>query len=117
MIENAHSVLEGTFAAVEKQVRTESTLLEEGGELRMRSGEMKRDEGRWERVRDDEDWELIYEWKRTSTVWGTSEVTISWEIPNDVEIGRYRIKYFGDAKSLGGEISSFEGVSGVFVIV
>ena len=115
--------LEGTFAAVEKQVGTEYTRLEESddidgeGELRMRKDGTRSDEGRWERVLDDEDWELIYEWKRISTVWGTSEVVISWEIPNDVESGRYRIKYFGDAKSLGGEISSFEGVSGVFTIV
>jgi neutral ceramidase len=115
--------LEGTFAAVEKQVGTEYTRLEESddidgkGELRVRNGGTRSDEGTWERVLDDEDWELIYEWKRISTVWGTSEVVISWEIPNDVESGRYRIRYFGDAKSLGGEISSFEGVSGVFTIV
>jgi len=115
--------LEGTFAAVEKQVETEYTHLDDGGdidwegELRVRNGEMSGDEGRWECVRDDEDWELIYEWKRTSTILGTSEVTISWEIPNDVEIGKYRIRYFGDSKSFDGEISSFEGVSGVFAIV
>ena len=115
--------LEGTFAAVEKKIGTESAGLGEGsdidgeGELRIRNDGTRSDEGRWERVLDDEDWELIYEWKRINTVWGTSEVTISWEIPNDVESGRYRIRYFGDAKSLRGEISSFEGVSGMFAIV
>ncbi|TKA30740.1 hypothetical protein B0A50_02460 [Salinomyces thailandicus] len=33
----------------------------------------------WRRVRDDGDWGLVFEWRRTSTVAGTSEVRISWE--------------------------------------
>lgn len=51
--------LEGTFAAVEKLVDPAT--------------------GRWEQVRDDADWSLVYEWRRTSTALGTSQVTISWE--------------------------------------
>ncbi|KAL1590224.1 hypothetical protein WHR41_01369 [Cladosporium halotolerans] len=111
--------LGGTFAAVEK--------FDAGASA-------------WKQVRSDEDWSLLYEWTRTSTVLGTSEVTISWEtkwetgawkeacggapeahgelMPRDEELrGRYRLKYYGDAKGLGGKITAFEGVSGEFEIV
>ena len=33
----------------------------------------------WQQIRDDSDWSLVYQWNRTNTVTGTSEVTISWE--------------------------------------
>ena len=88
--------LERTYAAVEKQDKG----------------------GFWETVRDDTDWSLIFEWKRASTILGTSEVTITWEIEPDVEVGNiYRIRYFGASKTvLGGDIVQFEGVSGKFHI-
>lgn len=91
----------------------------------------------WRRVRDDSDWSLVYEWKRTSSAYGSSEVTISWEtkwetahwredgaaphgdllVRQDEDIrGYYRIRYYGDAKSFGGEITAFEGVSREFRI-
>ncbi|KAF7188056.1 Neutral ceramidase 2 [Pseudocercospora fuligena] len=113
--------LEQTFAAVEK---------------------LNLDIAVWEEIRNDEDWSLVYEWKRTSTALGTSEVKISWEtkwengdwrgnetdegkdvhtellVRNDDELrGTYRLRYYGDAKSLGGGITAFEGVSGEFEIV
>nr|OQO21001.1 hypothetical protein B0A51_11408 [Rachicladosporium sp. CCFEE 5018] len=111
--------LEQTFAAVEKYDSRANT---------------------WTQMRDDSDWSLVYEWKRTSTVIGSSQVTLSWETKwengawrrdntgvidethgglmiRDVELrGRYRLKYYGDAKSFGGSITPFEGVSGVFDI-
>ena len=68
----------------------------------------------WERVRDDKDWFLVYKWKRTNTILGYSEVTVEWEIEPITPTGMYRIKYYGDAKSLGGSITAFEGTSGVF---
>jgi neutral ceramidase len=118
--------LGGTFAAVERYT----------------------DQGTWEIVRDDEDWSLVFEWERTSTTVGTSQVTISWELgwevgdwgrvdaktssgeakdelrkeleKREAEMklkGRYRIKYLGDSKGIGGSITAFEGVSGVFELV
>lgn len=110
--------LGGTFAAVEQ--------LDEAS-------------GAWKQIRDDEDWSIVYEWKRTSTTLGTSEVTISWETKwetgawreeNDDSKGihgdlfhrdsplqgRYRLRYFGDAKSLGGGVTPFEGTSAEFTI-
>lgn len=114
--------LGGTFAAVEKYDADSSV---------------------WTQVRDDEDWSLVFEWTRTSTVLGTSEVTISWETKwetgawrepdqpdashNDPHgelmtrsgglAGRYRLKYYGDAKALGGSVSPFEGMTGEFEVL
>jgi neutral ceramidase len=99
-------------------------------------------------VRDDEDWSVVFEWERTSTTVGTSQVTISWELGWEVgdwgrvngkalagddktelkkalekrEIeaqlkGKYRIRYFGDSKGIGGSITGFEGVSREFELV
>jgi len=95
----------------------------------------------WRRVRDDSAWSLVYEWKRTSSITGTSEVTISWETKwetgawrgrsgdsddeshgdlmarDGAELkGLYRLRYYGDAKALGGKITPFEGVSSEFRI-
>ena len=73
--------------------------------------------GKWVKVRDDEDWSLVFEWRRTSTVLGTSEVDISWEIEEGVEVGRYLIRYNGASKAaVSGEITDFEGMSRIFVV-
>ncbi|KAL2020934.1 hypothetical protein VTK56DRAFT_7821 [Thermocarpiscus australiensis] len=91
--------LEGTFAAVER--------------LDLLSGE----EEVWKRVWDDEDWSLVFHWRRTSEVLGTSEVEIVWETEAWAEPGVYRIRYYGDAKSLGGKIEAFEGLSSAFTLL
>lgn len=83
--------LEGTFAAVEQQVN-----------------------GQWTRVRDDADWFLVYTWRRTNFVLGYSEVDITWETAGNAAAGTYRIKYYGDSKSLLGTVRSFEGTSNSF---
>jgi neutral ceramidase len=87
--------LEGTFAAVEQ--RDEAT-------------------GQWFEVRNDKDWFLVYNWKRTSTILGTSEVTLEWEVEPGTPKGVYRLRYYGDSKSLGGKITAFEGTSGTFSV-
>jgi neutral ceramidase len=89
--------LEGTYAAVEK--------LESDGKT-------------WTRVRSDEDWGLVYTWKRTNVLLGYSQVVISWETDSGSDgAGTYRIRYYGDAKSLlGGKLSAFEGVSNSFTL-
>lgn len=124
--------LEGTFAAVERLKTSSSQLSEDvvGGEDELKTREedelTAREEDeltarevdeKWEVVRDDSDWDLVYEWKRVNTVLGTSDVTISWEIGEDAEKGKYRLRYYGDAKALGGDISAFERTSAVFEIV
>jgi neutral ceramidase len=88
--------LEQTFAAVEKLVA---------------------EYGSWMTVRDDSDWGLVFNWKKTSEVLGTSEVQIVWETEEWAEPGEYRIKYYGDSKSISGDITAFEGTSGTFTLV
>ncbi|KAF9882182.1 neutral/alkaline non-lysosomal ceramidase [Colletotrichum karsti] len=88
--------LEGTYASVERLV------IDRGGITK------------WDVVRDDQDWGLIFHWKRTSDLLATSEVEIVWETEEDAEPGTYRFRYHGDSKALGGKITSFEGTSGQF---
>ncbi|KAH0495161.1 hypothetical protein TgHK011_008728 [Trichoderma gracile] len=88
--------LEQTFAAVEHR----------------RRGEID-----WTVVRDDSDWGLIYSWKRSSFLKGTSSASVTWEIEAWAEPGEYRLCYFGDAKSIDGEITAFEGRSAAFMVV
>ncbi|KAK1141248.1 hypothetical protein N8T08_009287 [Aspergillus melleus] len=96
--------LESTFAAVERQKPGTST---------------------WEVVRNDHDWNLVYQWKRTNTVLGYSEVTLQWHIEDDfynagnpqpLQDGTYRLHYYGDSKSIDGKVSSFEGVGRPFKV-
>lgn len=68
----------------------------------------------WKRVRDDSDWDVVFEWKRINTVLATSEVKVTWETSAEDERGVYRLKYYGDAKGLGGSITAFAGSSSVF---
>ncbi|OAA55210.1 neutral/alkaline nonlysosomal ceramidase [Niveomyces insectorum RCEF 264] len=86
--------LEDTFAAVEMQNST----------------------GGWNQVRSDADWSLVYTWKRTNTLLGHSEVTLSWESETSASPGTYRLRYNGDSKPLIGSISSFTGVSSPFTL-
>ncbi len=71
----------------------------------------------WIRVRDDADWSLIFRWTRTSELMATSEVEIVWETEDWAEPGVYRIRYFGDAKSIGGHLTPFEGTSALFTLL
>ncbi|KAK2744416.1 hypothetical protein FQN57_004313 [Myotisia sp. PD_48] len=95
---------ERTFAAVERQVGASNN---------------------WEVVRTDADWNLVYNWARKSTVLGTSEVTIEWQIedayysvadPRKLESGTYRLRYYGDSRSMAGEITAFEGIGPPFKV-
>ncbi|PVH97261.1 Neutral/alkaline nonlysosomal ceramidase [Periconia macrospinosa] len=88
--------LEGTFTAVERQ----------------------NGDGTWTRIKDDTDWELLYEWKRVNGLLGTSEVTVTWDTGvTGAAPGTYRLKYYGDSKAaFGGTITAFEGTSGTFTI-
>ncbi|KAJ4986985.1 neutral/alkaline non-lysosomal ceramidase [Stagonosporopsis vannaccii] len=72
----------------------------------------------WRQVRTDADWDLLFEWRRVNGLTGTSDVTVSWDTALAPPApGRYRIRYYGDSKAVGGRITAFEGVSGEFRIV
>jgi neutral ceramidase len=70
----------------------------------------------WKTVKDDGDWSVVFHWRRTSEVMATSEVTVEWETGEEDEVGLYRLRYYGDAKSLGGGITPFTGSSRVFTL-
>ncbi|KAG5949448.1 hypothetical protein E4U53_005877 [Claviceps sorghi] len=86
--------LEQTFAAVEQQGAGQS----------------------WTQVRNDDDWFLVYSWRRTNLLLGHSEVDISWETYGNARPGTYRVKYYGDSKHLSGRIEAFEGTSNPFTL-
>lgn len=89
--------LEGTFTSIERFSASEQ---------------------KWVQVRNDADWSVVYEWKRVNGLTGTSEVAVTWDTALDrPAAGRYRVRYFGDAKAVGGKITAFEGVSGEFAVV
>lgn len=94
--------LEQTFAAVEMCVYEEKPCSDEGS--------------KWERVRDDSDWSLVFHWVKTSEIAGTSEVRVVWKTEEWATEGTYRIRYFGDSKAVGGTITAFEGLSGNFIL-
>ncbi len=89
----------------------------------LRSGtgylEVQRQDGdAWTVVAHDWDPETTFRWQRTGGALSpTSEVTIDWRLPAEVEPGTYRIVYHGDAKSLGGVIKPISGTSPTFVVV
>jgi neutral ceramidase len=68
----------------------------------------------WVTVRDDGDWDTRFAWKQGLK--GESEVTVSWDIPEDAAPGRYRIRYLGEAKDDRGVLHGFAGLSPVFVV-
>ncbi|MFD7076842.1 neutral/alkaline non-lysosomal ceramidase N-terminal domain-containing protein [Nocardioides sp. NPDC059952] len=69
----------------------------------------------WQRIADDGDWSTKLHWQRYGVA--ASKVTITWDVPEDVTPGSYRIRYFGDARSLLGTIRSISGTSPTFSVV
>lgn len=71
-------------------------------------------DGQWTRVHDDGDWSTKFRWQRDGLA--ASKVRITWDIPADADPGRYRIRYFGDARGLLGSISPIAGTSPLFTV-
>ena len=71
----------------------------------------------WITVYYDWDWCTTFNWTRISTLLGTSQVTITWDIPEDAPSGTYRIKYNGADKSgWTGKIRQHTGYSWEFTV-
>ena len=72
----------------------------------------------WETVANDWDWETKYRWKRNNCfpTFGCSHVTVEWDIPDDAAPGTYRLRCFGDWKSVGGDLHPYEGTSSPFEV-
>ena len=70
-------------------------------------------DGGWTSVADDGDWSTKLRWRRSDDV---STVTISWDVPDDVVAGRYRIRYFGNARDASGGVRQIEGRTRLFSV-
>ncbi|KAI1782263.1 Neutral/alkaline nonlysosomal ceramidase [Ganoderma leucocontextum] len=70
----------------------------------------------WKSVRSDSHPSTTYQWKRTSTILGTSTVNITWVVEDGTPAGTYRLTYFGDQKPFIGNIGPFVGHSSNFTI-
>ena len=70
--------------------------------------------GQWATVATDSEWSTIYRWKRDYLSVSTAQ--ISWTVPAGAVAGTYRIVHHGDAKVLGGRITSFTGATRGFSV-
>ncbi|XP_077971927.1 putative neutral ceramidase C [Styela clava] len=72
--------------------------------------------GSWKTIHTDADWETKFIWKRTSTMYATSEVTILWATDETTSPGIYRICHHGFYKSLLYGIQEYSGQSRTFIV-
>jgi len=72
--------------------------------------------GEWQIFRTDSHPSTTYNWVQTNTILGTSQVNLTWTIEDGTASGTYRFRYFGDAKPLIGDITSFTGQSSNFTV-
>ncbi|KAG8199020.1 hypothetical protein JTE90_001815 [Oedothorax gibbosus] len=72
--------------------------------------------GNWSVIATDSDWETKFHWVRTNIVLGHSEATASWDIPENTQSGKYRIRHYGYSKSIFQKITPYKGTSKTFVI-
>lgn len=74
--------------------------------------------GNWVVLYNDDDWNTKYIWDRPKgQLSSESTATVQWQIPEWTLSGTYRIKVYGDAKTLIGTLLSFEGMSQEFQVV
>ncbi|XP_067670891.1 neutral ceramidase B-like [Haliotis asinina] len=70
----------------------------------------------WDVVFTDSSRHTRFYWHHTNYILGESAAEISWDIPANQEPGTYRIKHFGDHKSILGTITAFSGTSSSFQV-
>ncbi|XP_024944699.1 neutral ceramidase isoform X3 [Cephus cinctus] len=75
------------------------------------------DDETWTSVATDADWETTFVWERTSVVLGSSDVLISWKVPDDVEPGHYRIRHNGHYRYILGGVYPYQGVTNQFQVL
>lgn len=75
------------------------------------------EEDQWITIANDWDWNTKYRWKRIDPVWGSSQVTIEWNIPQNTLPGTYRIVHYGNYKNgWNKKIYPYTGTSSTFTI-
>ena len=73
-----------------------------------------RRDGEWHTVADDGDWSTTFRWERDGIA--ASKVTVTWDIPEGVTPGEYRVSYEGDAKAPLGGPKAISGASPGFSV-
>jgi neutral ceramidase len=73
-----------------------------------------RRDGEWHTVADDGDWSTTFRWERDGIA--ASKVTVTWDIPEGVAPGEYRVSYEGDAKAPLGDPKAISGASPGFSV-
>lgn len=76
--------------------------------------ELEEGQGEYRIVAVDSDWETKLQWLRTNSILGSSEVTITWDIPLDAVPGNYRIVHLGHYKHILRGITPYQGSSRIF---
>ncbi|GLG99300.1 Neutral ceramidase [Gryllus bimaculatus] len=71
---------------------------------------------RWVIEATDAYWETKFKWERTSTILGTSEATVLWEVGPNTPPGTYRIRHFGNYKYIFGGVFEYIGVTQNFTV-
>lgn len=71
----------------------------------------------WIPVATDANWETKFQWQRTSVVLGSSQVIITWQVPQDIKQGEYRIRHNGYYRYILGGVFPYYGVSNHFQVV
>uniref|UniRef100_A0ABD2WI80 Neutral ceramidase n=1 Tax=Trichogramma kaykai TaxID=54128 RepID=A0ABD2WI80_9HYME len=70
----------------------------------------------WTVVATDADWETKFIWERTSSLLGSSQITVKWEVPETVVPGEYRIRHNGYYRYILGGVYPYEGISNHFQV-
>lgn len=70
----------------------------------------------WIPVATDANWETKFQWTRTSVLLGSSQVTITWEIPQDTKPGEYRIRHNGYYHYILGGVYPYYGATNHFQV-
>jgi neutral ceramidase len=70
--------------------------------------------GGWQRIADDGDWATRFNWRRLGR--SRSLITVSWDVPAETELGRYRLLYRGDVLEPGGALRPFSAATEPFEV-
>ncbi|MCE7997716.1 MAG: neutral/alkaline ceramidase [Rhodobiaceae bacterium] len=75
----------------------------------------RQEEGDWAKVASDGDWETKIRWRQGEEQ-GELIAQVTWEAPENITPGRYRVRHFGQSTMATGGQKPFEGVSPSFQV-
>ncbi|KAG7204444.1 hypothetical protein KM043_004880 [Ampulex compressa] len=78
--------------------------------------ERLKDNQQWIAVATDADWETKFVWTRTSVILGSSQVTVTWHVPENAKPGKYRIRHEGYYRYILGGVYPYIGITKTFQV-